>query len=135
MQSGCSDCLLTGKLALSLRHLTLGVVLLGAGSHSLPLPQKVSSLEGEAGAPPQCMRQWWICCHGLSGRNVLYPWCGYDGRWWSPLCHALGRSGGRSPFSTRSVTPTFYKNKKKCANRNAYQIIVLMKNFPKINLV
>jgi hypothetical protein len=39
----------------------------------------------------------------------------------------------------RGVTPTFYKNKKNCANRNAYknayQIIVLMKNFPKINLV
>jgi hypothetical protein len=37
------------------------------------------------------------------------------------------------------VTPTFYKNKKNCANRgaykNAYQIIVHMKNFPKINLV
>jgi hypothetical protein len=37
------------------------------------------------------------------------------------------------------VTPTFYKNKKICANRgaykNAYQIIVHMKNFPKINLV
>jgi hypothetical protein len=40
---------------------------------------------------------------------------------------------------SRGVTPTFYKNKKICANRNAYknayQIIVLMKNFPKINLV
>jgi hypothetical protein len=38
-----------------------------------------------------------------------------------------------------TVTPTFYKNKNICANRNAYknayQIIVLMKNFPKINLV
>jgi hypothetical protein len=37
------------------------------------------------------------------------------------------------------VTPTFYKNKKNCANRgaykNAYQIIVHMKSFPKINLV
>jgi hypothetical protein len=41
--------------------------------------------------------------------------------------------------SSHTVTPTFYKNKKNCANRNvyknAYQIIVLMKNFPKINLV
>jgi hypothetical protein len=40
---------------------------------------------------------------------------------------------------TCSVTPTFYKNKFFCANRsaykNAYQIIVLVKNFPKINLV
>jgi hypothetical protein len=38
-----------------------------------------------------------------------------------------------------SVTPTFYKNKKFCANRsaykNAYQIVVHMKNFPKINVV
>jgi hypothetical protein len=37
------------------------------------------------------------------------------------------------------VTPTFYKNKFFCANRsaykNAYQIVVHMKNFPKINLV
>jgi hypothetical protein len=37
------------------------------------------------------------------------------------------------------VTPTFYKNRKICANRsaykNAYQIVVHMKNFPKINLV
>jgi hypothetical protein len=37
------------------------------------------------------------------------------------------------------VTPTFYKNKFFCANRgaykNAYQIIVHMKNFQKINLV
>jgi hypothetical protein len=40
---------------------------------------------------------------------------------------------------SNNVTPTFYKNKKICANRsaykNAYQIIVHMKNFPKINLV
>jgi hypothetical protein len=38
-----------------------------------------------------------------------------------------------------TVTPTFYKNKFFCANRsaykNAYQIEVHMKNFPKINLV
>jgi hypothetical protein len=38
----------------------------------------------------------------------------------------------------KSVTPTFCKNKNFCANRsaykNAYQIIVLVKNFPKINL-
>jgi hypothetical protein len=38
-----------------------------------------------------------------------------------------------------NVTPTFYKNKFFCANRsaykNAYQIVVHMKNFPKINLV
>jgi hypothetical protein len=37
------------------------------------------------------------------------------------------------------VTPTFYKNKFFCPNRsaykNAYQIVVHMKNFPKINLV
>jgi hypothetical protein len=33
------------------------------------------------------------------------------------------------------VTPTFYKNKFFCANRSAYQIVVHMKNFPKINLV
>jgi hypothetical protein len=33
-----------------------------------------------------------------------------------------------------TVTPTFYKNKKICANRSAYKIIVLVKNFPKINL-
>jgi hypothetical protein len=38
----------------------------------------------------------------------------------------------------RNVTPTFYKNKNFCANmsayKNAYQIIVLVKNIPKINL-
>jgi hypothetical protein len=38
-----------------------------------------------------------------------------------------------------AVTPTFYKHNFFCANRgaykNAYQIIVHMKNFPKINLV
>jgi hypothetical protein len=37
-----------------------------------------------------------------------------------------------------TVTPTFCKNKNFCANRsaykNAYQIIVLVKNFPKIIL-
>jgi hypothetical protein len=37
------------------------------------------------------------------------------------------------------VTPTFYKNNFFCANRsaykNAYQIVVHMKNFSKINLV
>jgi hypothetical protein len=37
------------------------------------------------------------------------------------------------------VTPTFYKNKFFCPHRsaykNVYQIVVLMKNFPKINLV
>jgi hypothetical protein len=42
-------------------------------------------------------------------------------------------------FWNSTVTPTFYKDKKICANRgaykNAYQIIVHMKNFPKINLV
>jgi hypothetical protein len=32
------------------------------------------------------------------------------------------------------VTPTFYKDKIFCANRSACQIIVLVKNFPKINL-
>jgi hypothetical protein len=34
------------------------------------------------------------------------------------------------------VTPTFCKNKNKtfCANRSTYKIIVLVKNFPKINL-
>jgi hypothetical protein len=36
------------------------------------------------------------------------------------------------------VTPTFCKNKNFCANRsaykNSYQIKVLVKNFPKINL-
>jgi hypothetical protein len=32
------------------------------------------------------------------------------------------------------VTPTFCKDKFFCANRSAYQIIVLVKNFPKINL-
>jgi hypothetical protein len=43
------------------------------------------------------------------------------------------------PDMLKVVTPTFYKNKFFYANRNAYknayQIIVLMKNFPKINLV
>jgi hypothetical protein len=34
----------------------------------------------------------------------------------------------------RAVTPTFYKDNFFCANRSAYQIIVLVKNFPKINL-
>jgi hypothetical protein len=33
-----------------------------------------------------------------------------------------------------SVTPTFCKNKTFCANRSTYKIIVLVKNFPKINL-
>jgi TolA-binding protein len=44
----------------------------------------------------------------------------------------------RTRPTTFSVTPTFCKNKNFCANRsaykNAYQIIVLLKNFPKINL-
>jgi hypothetical protein len=34
-----------------------------------------------------------------------------------------------------NVTPTFCKNNFFCANRSAYQIVVHMKNFPKINLV
>jgi hypothetical protein len=42
-------------------------------------------------------------------------------------------------MSGMDVTPTFYKNKYFSANRgaykNAYQIIVHMKNFQKINLV
>jgi hypothetical protein len=42
-------------------------------------------------------------------------------------------------FTKWIVTLTFYKNRKICANRsaykNAYQIVVHMKNFPKINLV
>jgi hypothetical protein len=33
-----------------------------------------------------------------------------------------------------AVTPTFCKNKNFCANRSIYKIIVLVKNFPKINL-
>jgi hypothetical protein len=33
------------------------------------------------------------------------------------------------------VTPTFYKNNFFCPHRSAYQIVVHMKNFPKINLV
>jgi hypothetical protein len=45
---------------------------------------------------------------------------------------ALGHEWG-------SVTPTFYKNNFFCPNRsaykNAYQIVVHMKNLPKINLV
>jgi hypothetical protein len=32
------------------------------------------------------------------------------------------------------VTPTFCRNKTFCANRSTYKIIVLVKNFPKINL-
>jgi hypothetical protein len=36
---------------------------------------------------------------------------------------------------TRHVTPTFYKNKIFCPHRSAYQIVVHMKNFSKINLV
>jgi hypothetical protein len=39
----------------------------------------------------------------------------------------------------KAVTPSFYKNKFFCPNRsaykNAYQIVVHMKNLPKINLV
>jgi hypothetical protein len=35
----------------------------------------------------------------------------------------------------KCVTPTFCKkNKTFCANRSTYKIIVLVKNFPKINL-
>jgi hypothetical protein len=41
--------------------------------------------------------------------------------------------------SALTITPTFYKNNFFCPNRsaykNAYQIVVHMKNFPKINLV
>jgi hypothetical protein len=55
------------------------------------------------------------------------------GPWWT------GFSWGTPPFIEASVTPTFYKNTFFCANRsaykNAYQIVVHMKNFPKINLV
>jgi hypothetical protein len=42
---------------------------------------------------------------------------------------------GEGCCASSTVTPTFYKNKKICANRsvykNAYQIIVHMKNFQK----
>jgi hypothetical protein len=46
----------------------------------------------------------------------------------------------RRQWKRGSVTPTFCKNNKFCANRsaykNAYQIVVHMKNFPKkLNLV
>jgi hypothetical protein len=38
------------------------------------------------------------------------------------------------PLKYPLVTPTFYKNKFFGANRSAYKIIVLVKNFPKTNL-
>jgi hypothetical protein len=43
---------------------------------------------------------------------------------------------GTAPIFRRpySVTPSFYKDKFFCANRSSYQIIVLVTNFPKINL-
>jgi hypothetical protein len=47
------------------------------------------------------------------------------------------RGGGRG-VEWPTVTPTSCKNKNFCANRsaykNAYQIIILVKNFPKIIL-
>jgi hypothetical protein len=37
-------------------------------------------------------------------------------------------------MESSDVTPTFCRNKTFCANRSTYKIIVLVKNFPKINL-
>jgi hypothetical protein len=48
---------------------------------------------------------------------------------------AIGRPDGMVVQCPIVVTPTFYKNKKICANRSAYksayQIVVHMKNFQK----
>jgi hypothetical protein len=50
------------------------------------------------------------------------------------LCE-LSKSHGAKGATVCSVTPTFCKkNKTFCANRSTYKIIVLVKNFPKINL-
>jgi hypothetical protein len=52
----------------------------------------------------------------------------FHGGGWAPYLATTG--GGRRA----AVTPTFCKNKNFCANRSTYKIIVLVKNFPKINL-
>jgi hypothetical protein len=44
-------------------------------------------------------------------------------------CHSV-----EEKLAFECVTPTFCKNKTFCANRSTYKIIVLVKNFPKINL-
>jgi hypothetical protein len=46
----------------------------------------------------------------------------------------LARSRVEREAMRGNVTPTLYKDKIFFANRSAYQIIVLVKNFPKINL-
>jgi hypothetical protein len=49
-----------------------------------------------------------------------------------------GSKNEGSGFYWLFVTPTFYRNKicpHRSAYKNAYQIVVHMKNFPKINLV
>jgi hypothetical protein len=53
----------------------------------------------------------------------------------SSLEFALSSLAAASSEQYKSiVTPTFCKNKTFCANRSTYKIIVLVKNFPKINL-
>jgi hypothetical protein len=95
-------CLLAGELASPLRCLVLNVGLFSMGSCSLPLLKSVLLLKREAGVWPRCQHLRWNYHHGLSGQNILQPWCGYD-RGRHSLCTMPSRRGeAGDPLSTRS---------------------------------
>jgi hypothetical protein len=89
--------LLTSKLALLWRCVLLHEGKLSMGSCLLPPLTSAVSLEREDGIQPQHRRPWWNYHHGLSGRSVLYPWCGCDGSMQSPRVAPPMRGEAKAP--------------------------------------